>query len=115
MELIIRSENSLELTKNGKHCTIVGNIADVTDGHIRKLAEWANNLWDYDKISMWKKSDSMEPGYFIRDSAGGKYKLHVLDREQLEALFGASRKDSPPKLQDWQKKELLAYVDWFVQ
>lgn len=115
MELIIRRENSLELTKNGKHCTIVGDVADVTDDHIRKLAEWANNLWDYDKISMWKKSDSVEPGYFIRDSAGGKYKLHVLDREQLEALFGASRKDSPPKLHGWQKKELVAYVDWFIQ
>ncbi|MDI3539482.1 MAG: hypothetical protein PWR29_900 [Methanolobus sp.] len=115
MEPIIRSENSLELTRNGKHCTIVGNIAGVTDEYILKLTEWANTLWDYDRISMWKKSDSMEPGYFIRDSAGGKYKVHVLDREQLEALFGASRRDSPPRLQGWEKKNLMAYVDWFVQ
>jgi len=115
MELIIRSENSLELTKNGKHCTIVGNIADVTEDHIRKLAEWADALWDYEKITMWKKSDSMEPGYFIRDSPGGKYKLHVLDKDQLEALFGTSRKDSPPGVHDWQKKGLLAYVDWFIE
>jgi hypothetical protein len=115
MELIIRSENSLELTKNGKHCTIVGDIAGITDEHIRKLAEWADTLWNYDKISMWKKSDSMEPGYFIRDSAGGKYRVHVLDREQLEALFDASRKDSPPKLHDWQKRDVMAYVDWFIQ
>ncbi|TGC07475.1 hypothetical protein [Methanolobus halotolerans] len=114
MEPIIRRINSLEVSKEGKHCTIIGNVADVSDEYVLKLAEWATTLWDYSRITMWKKSDSMEPGYFIRDSADGKYKLHVLDDEELEALFGAARKDSPKKLPGWEKKELVAYVDWFV-
>lgn len=114
METIIRKPDSLEITKDGKHCTIIGDVEDVSDEYILTLAEWATNLWDYDRISMWKKSDSMEPGYFIRNSEKGKYKLHVLDHEQLEDLFGASHKDSPKRLPDWEKKELVAYVDWLI-
>ncbi|MBN2110899.1 MAG: hypothetical protein JW705_07440 [Methanosarcinaceae archaeon] len=114
MEAIIRRSDSLQVTKEKKHCTIIGNVTDVSDVYILKLAEWATGSWDYDKITMWRKSDSMEPGYFIRDSPGGKYKLHVLDNEQLEALFGASRKDSPGRLRDWKEKGLVAYVDWLV-
>lgn len=114
METIIRSNNSLELTKKEKHCTIIGDVTDVSDEYIIKLAEWATESWDYDRITMWKKSDSMEPGYFIRDSSRGKYKLHILDDEQLEALFGASSKDSPKRLPEWEKKELVAYVDWLT-
>lgn len=115
MDMIIRHHNSIELTKNGKHCVIIGDVNDVGDEHIEKMAEWATSLWDYDKITMWKKSDSMSPGYFIRDSEGGRYKVHVLDLDQKAELFGGTRKDSPAKLDNWNKKELLAYVDWFIE
>ncbi|WMW22641.1 hypothetical protein RE476_02155 [Methanolobus mangrovi] len=115
MDMIIRRHNSIELTKNGMHCVIIGDVKDVRDEHIEKMAEWAKCLWDYDKITMWKKSDSMSPGYFIRDSEDGRYKVHVLDLDQKAELFGATRKDSPAKLDNWDKKELLAYVDWFIE
>ncbi|MDK2938848.1 MAG: hypothetical protein PWQ51_1012 [Methanolobus sp.] len=115
MDLIVRTHNSMELTRNGMHCVIMGDIVDVKDEHIEKMAEWANCLWDYSKISMWKKSESMSPGYFIRDSDEGQYKVHVLDDNQKEDVFGGSRKDSPQKIDNWDKKELLAYVDWFIE
>lgn len=115
MDLIIRHHNSIELTKNGKHCVIIGDVKNVMDEHIKKMAEWATCLWDYDRISMWKKSDSMSPGYFLRDSPEGRYKVHVLDDHEKADLFGAARKDSPLKLDNWEKKELLAYVDWFIE
>lgn len=84
------------------------------DEHIEKMIEWATCLWNYDKITMWKKSDSANPGYFIRDSDEGRYKVHVLDDEQKADLFGGARKDSPSKIKDWENKEILAYVDWFI-
>lgn len=114
MDLIIRSKKSIELTRDGKHCVIIGDVEDINDEHIEKMAEWATCLWDYDKISMWKKSDSVSPGYFIRDSEKGSYKVHVLGDDQKADLFGGFRKDSPQKLKNWEKKELLAYVDWFI-
>ncbi len=115
MNLIIRSQNSIEMTKNGMHCVMIGDVHDVMDEHIEKMAEWATCLWDYDKISMWKKSDSMSPGYFIRDSPEGRYKVHVLDADQKADLFGGARKDSPLKLDNWEKRELLVYIDWFIE
>lgn len=115
MDLIIRTHNSVELTKDGMHCVIMGDTKDVKDEHIEKIAEWANCLWDYSGISMWKKSDSLSPGYFIRDSEDGKYKVHVLDDKQKAEVFGGTRKDSPRKLDNWNKKELLVYVDWFIE
>ena len=114
MDLIIRTGNSIELTRDGKHCAIVGNVEDVRDEHIEKMAEWATCLWNYEKIKMWKKSDSVSSGYFIRDNEEGSYKVHVLDDGQKAGLFGGTRKDSPSKIDDWEKKELLAYVDWFI-
>lgn len=114
MDLIIRTHNSVELTRNGKHCVIVGDVKDVRDEHIEKMVEWAACLWDYDSITMWKRSDSVSSGYFIRDSAEGKYKVHVLDDNQKAALFGGAQKDSPVKLTNWEEKEILAYVDWFI-
>lgn len=114
MDLIIRTHNSVELTRDGKHCVIVGDVGEVRDDHIEKMVEWATCLWDYDRISMWKKSDSVSPGYFIRDSDEGTYKVHVLDDDHKAALFGGAQKDSPAKLENWDKKELLAYVDWFI-
>lgn len=113
--MIIRTHNSVELTKDGMHCAIMGDTKDVKDEHIEKIAEWANCLWDYSGISMWKKSDSLSPGYFIRDSEDGKYKVHVLDDKQKAEVFGGTRKDSPRKLDNWNKKELLVYVDWFIE
>lgn len=115
MDLIIRSNDSIELTKDGMHCVIMGDVKDVRDEHIEKLAEWARCLWDYDKITMWKKSATMSPGYFIRNSEEGKYKVHVLDDDQKADLFGGARKDSPESIADWEKKELLVYIDWFVE
>ncbi len=114
MDLIIRSDNSVELTKNGMHCVVIGDVEDVMDEHMQKMAELATCLWDYDKISMWKKSDSMSPGYFIRDSEEGRYKVHVLNMDQKADVFGGLQKNSPPKLGDWEKKDILAYVDWFI-
>jgi len=115
MDLIVRTHNSIELTRNGMHCVIMGDIEDVKDEHIEKMAEWANCLWDYSKISMWKKSESISSGYFIRDCEEGHYKVHVLDDNQKADVFGATHKDSPHKLDNWDKKELLAYVDWFIE
>jgi hypothetical protein len=115
MDLIIRNRNSVELTRDGKHCVIIGDIEDVKDEHIEKMMEWATGLWEYDKITMWKKSDSASPGYFIRDSEEGRYKVHVLDDDKKADLFGGARKDSPIKLEKWEKRELLAYVDWFFE
>ncbi len=114
MDLIIRTHNSVELTKNGMHCAIMGDVKDITDEHIEKMAERATCVWNYDKITMWKKSDSMSPGYFIRESEDGRYKVHVLDEDQKADIFGAAQKDSPPGIDNWEKKEILAYVDWFV-
>ncbi|MBP1909019.1 hypothetical protein [Methanolobus bombayensis] len=115
MDLIVRTHNSVELTKDGMHCVIIGDVSGVLDEHIEKMTEWANCLWDYSKINMWKKSDSLSPGYFIRNSEDGKYKVHVLDDKQKADVFGGSRKDSPQKLDGWDKKELVAYIDWFVE
>ncbi len=115
MDIIIRRNNSIELTKNGKHCVIVGDIEDISDEHMEKMAEWATCLWDYDKITMWKKSDSMTPGYFIRNSEEGKYKVHVLDMDQKAGLFGGTHKDSPARINGWEQKELLAYIEWFIE
>jgi len=114
MSEIVRHKNSIELTKNGKHCVILGDVEDVSDEYIIKLAQWATSRWDYEKIKMWKKSDTLSPGYYIRFSEKGAYKVHVLDESMLKDLFDGSHKDSPEKLKDWNKKELIAYVDWYV-
>lgn len=113
--MIIRSKNSMELTRNGKHCVILGDVENIRDEYIQKMADWAVCMWDYGKIKMWKKSDSAVPGYFIRESQEGNYKVHILDNDQKADLFGGKHKDSPPVLENWEKRELLAYVDWFVE
>ena len=113
MEPIIRTNNTVELTVNGKHCVMIGNVKGIADGYIIKLAEWANT-WDYDRITMWKKSDSMEPGYFIRDSPEGKYRVHVLDEKHLNEVFDHTAKDNPEKISNWKNKDIIAYVDWFI-
>ena len=33
MDLIVRTHNSMELTRNGMHCVIMGDIVDVKDEH----------------------------------------------------------------------------------
>lgn len=115
MSEIIRKEGSIELTINGKHCVILGKIEDVNDEYILKLADWANSLWDYEKIKMWKKSDQLSPGYYITILDSKECKIHVLDKNMLEDLFNGSRKDSPPRLKNWSDKELIAYVDWCIE
>jgi hypothetical protein len=44
----------------------------------------------------------------------GAYKVHVLDENKMKDLFDGARKDSPARLKDWDKKELVAYVGWYV-
>ncbi|OPY19422.1 MAG: hypothetical protein A4E24_01668 [Methanomethylovorans sp. PtaU1.Bin093] len=114
MSEIVRHKNSIELTKDCKHCVILGDVEDVTEEYIIKLAQWATSLWDYEKIKMWKKSDTLSPGYYLRMSEKGAYKVHVLDESMMKDLFEGARKDSPTRLKDWDKKELVAYVDWYV-
>lgn len=114
MSGIVRHKNSIELTKDCKHCVILGDVEAVADDYIIKLAQWATSLWDYENIKMWKKSDTLNPGYYIRMSEKGAYKVHVLDENMMRDLFDNVRKDSPARLKDWDKKELIAYVDWYV-
>lgn len=114
MSGIVRHKNSIELTKDCKHCVILGDVENVADEYIIKLAQWATSLWDYEKIKMWKKSDTLSPGYYIRMSEKGAYKVHVLDESMMKDLFDGARKDSPARLKEWNKKELVAYVDWYV-
>lgn len=114
MSEIVRQKNSIELTKNCKHCVILGNVEEVADEYILKFAQWATSLWDYEKIKMWKKSDTLSPGYYTRMAEHGAYKVHVLDENKMKDLFDGARKDSPARLKDWDKKELVAYVGWYV-
>jgi hypothetical protein len=114
MSEIVRQKNSIELTKDCKHCVILGKVEDVADEYILKLAQWATSLWDYEKIKMWKKSDTLSPGYYIRMAEKGAYKVHVLDENMMKDLFDNARKDSPARLKDCAKIELIAYVDWYV-
>lgn len=114
MSDIVRRKNSIELTKNCKHCVILGNVEDIADEYVLKLAEWATSLWNYEKIKMWKKSDTLASGYYIRKNEKGAYKVHVLDESMMKDLFDGARKDSPARLKDWEKKKLVAYVDWYV-
>ena len=114
MSEIVRQKNSIELTKNCKHCVILGNVEGVADEYILKFAQWATSLWDYEKIKMWKKSDTLSPGYYTRLAENRPYKVHVLDENKMKDLFDGARKDSPARLKDWDKKELVAYVGWYV-
>lgn len=114
MSGIVRHKNSIELTEDCKHCVILGDVENVADEYIIKLAQWATSLWDYEKIKMWKKSDTLSPGYYIKMSEKGAYKVHVLDESMMKDLFDGARKDSPARLKEWNKKELVAYVDWYV-
>jgi hypothetical protein len=114
MSEIVRQEDSIELTKDCKHCVIAGNVEGVTDECILKLAQWATSLWDYEKIKMWKKSNHLSPGYYMREDEKKAYKVHVLDLNTMKYLFEGAWKNSSSRLKDWEKKGLIAYVDWYI-
>ncbi len=112
MSEIVRQKDSIELTKDCKHCVILGNVEGVADECILKLAQWATSLWDYDRIKAWKKSNVLSPGYHIRVDEKKVHKIHVLDRSTMKYLFEGACKNSSFQLKDWEEKGLVAYVDW---
>ncbi len=103
---IIEKENSrISIEDEDTEVVIIADDVEDMNPYIKKLFEWATTAWDYNSVENWH---SDEYNLLITDE--GYLKVHILGKDDKRGLFLGEYTDSPEKLDDYEEREINAYV-----
>jgi len=103
---IIKKENSrISIEDSYTEVIIVADDIEDMIPYVKKLFEWATTAWDYDAVEDWNTDE-----YSTIETQKGYFKVHKLGKDDKHGLFLGLYDDSPEPLEDYEDREIHAYV-----
>lgn len=106
MEPVLEIFKSQIVMKNEEiECQIIADDIEEMEPYVRALFNWATTVWDYNAVDVWNTYE-----YSLIDAQGGYFKVHRLEKDDKDGLFGGRYSGSPGLLKNYGDIEIHAYV-----
>lgn len=86
-------------------CQIITGKVNDMEPYIRTLFDWASTIWNYSALNNWNTDD-----YSFINIKEDFFKVHILGKEEKDALFNGKYSWSPKLLHDYKDRQIQSKV-----
>jgi hypothetical protein len=98
-------DNRVIMKDENVDCQIIANKVDDMEPYIRTLFDWVTTVWDYSIVDDWNTDE-----YSVIHIQEDFFRVHKLGKDDIDGLFQGKYEWSPEPLNDYEDREIQAYV-----